>query len=126
MRLARKHERVCFYANYVSKTQTVDADGHKTGEYKLTYTKPKMARFSVGLPSGDVTYNSFGQNLEYDKELKSVDHTLDISESSILWIDTKPTINQDGTTNTPHDYIVKAIRKNLNITAIAVSKVVVK
>lgn len=49
-----------------------------------------------------------------------------IAASSIFWIDTLPVIAGDGTTNTPHDYIVKQIAASLNSVSIAVSKVNVR
>lgn len=49
-----------------------------------------------------------------------------ITASSIFWIDTLPVIAEDGTTETPHDYIVKHIATSLNSVSIAVSKVNVR
>ncbi len=46
-----------------------------------------------------------------------------MAASSIFWIDTLPEIAEDGTTTTPHDYIVKQIATSLNSVSIAVSKV---
>ena len=49
-----------------------------------------------------------------------------ITVSSIFWIDTLPEIAEDGTTQTPHDYIVKHVAPSLNSVSIAVSKVNVR
>jgi hypothetical protein len=49
-----------------------------------------------------------------------------ITVSSIFWIDTLPEIAEDGTTSTPHDYIVKKVAPSLNSVSIAVSKVNVR
>ena len=46
-----------------------------------------------------------------------------IASTSILWIDTLPEIADDGSTDTPHDYIVKQVARSLNSVSIAVSKV---
>ena len=46
-----------------------------------------------------------------------------ITVASVFWIDTPPEIAEDGTTNTPHDYIVKKVATSLNSVSIAVSKV---
>ena len=54
-----------------------------------------------------------------------------IDEYSILWIDTMPELNADGSlavdsegkVKTPHDYIVKKVAKSLNSVSYAVSKV---
>ena len=49
-----------------------------------------------------------------------------ITATSILWIDTLPEIAEDGSTETPHDYIVKQVATSLNSVSIAVSKVNVR
>jgi hypothetical protein len=49
-----------------------------------------------------------------------------ITATSILWIDTLPEIAEDGSTKTPHDYIVKQVATSLNSVSIAVSKVNVR
>ena len=57
----------------------------------------------------------------------------DIDEYTVLWVDTVPTVDEDGvlTVNengeilTPHDYIVKKVAKSLNSVSIAISKVTV-
>lgn len=46
-----------------------------------------------------------------------------ITVSSVFWIDTLPEISEDGTTQTPYDYIVKKVAPSLNSVSIAVSKV---
>jgi hypothetical protein len=46
-----------------------------------------------------------------------------IDEYSILWIDKMPVMNRDGTTDTPHDYVVKKVARSLNSVSIAVAKV---
>jgi hypothetical protein len=46
-----------------------------------------------------------------------------ITSSSVFWIDTLPEIKEDGSTDTPYDYIVKQVAPSLNSVSIAVSKV---
>lgn len=46
-----------------------------------------------------------------------------ITESSVMWIDSLPVMAEDGSTQTPHDYIVKRVAPSLNSVSIAVSKV---
>jgi hypothetical protein len=48
-----------------------------------------------------------------------------IDEYSVLWIDKLPQLNEDGTTDTPYDYIIQRVAKSLNSISIAVSKVTV-
>ena len=46
-----------------------------------------------------------------------------IDEYSILWVDSMPEVKEDGTTDTPHDYVVKKVARSLNSVSIAISKV---
>ena len=54
-----------------------------------------------------------------------------IDEYSVLWVDTVPLLNEDGSlvkdeegnVVTPHDYIVKKIAKSMNSVSIAICKV---
>ena len=49
-----------------------------------------------------------------------------ITVSTVFWIETLPEIAEDGSTDTPHDYIVKQVAMSLNSVSIAVSKVNVR
>ena len=74
---------------------------------------------------GEVTTRQFGDNENYDRVIVMTGSDSPIDESSILWIDTPPVLEPDGTTKTPHDYIVKQVAPSLNSVSIAVSKVTV-
>ena len=65
----------------------------------------------------------FGDSESYDKVIVLDDKNIPIDEYSILWVDTLPTLNEDGSTETPHDYVVKQVARSLNSVSIAVSKV---
>ena len=52
--------------------------------------------------------------------------TTAIDEYAIMWIDVMPILEADGTTKTPHDYVVKQVARSLNSVSIAVAKVDVK
>ncbi len=65
------------------------------------------------------------------KETMKTDNPPPIDEYSVLWVDTTPELNEDGTlvvneegqVTTPYDYIVKKVAKSLNGVSIAISKV---
>ena len=65
----------------------------------------------------------FGESESYDKVIVLDDITAPIDEHSILWVDTLPLLNEDGTTATPHDYTVRRVAKSLNSVVIAIRKV---
>ena len=73
---------------------------------------------AVGITDeGDVVFNiSPAEFVPYGSEFP-------ITVSSVFWIDKLPEIAEDGSTDTPHDYIVKKVATSLNSVSIAVSKV---
>ena len=123
--LVRNKVRI-FYANYRDKTPMEDEYGNLTGEYKLTYENPVAIMANVSAARGESTTRQFGEDVSYDRIIVLEDPTCPIAETSVLWIDTQPEIGEDGTTETPHDYIVKQVATSLNSVSIAVSKVNVR
>ena len=87
---------------------------------------PKEVRANVSAARGEATTRQFGEDEGYDRIIVLDDPKFPISATSILWIDTLPEIAQDGSTETPHDYIVKRVATSLNSVSIAVSKVNVR
>ena len=119
--------KVCFYyARYERKEEIIDEYGNTTGEYDVIYGKPLLCKGSISAEQGEIQLRQFGDSLTYDKVIVLCDVDCPIDEYSILWIDTLPTINDDGVTNTPHDYIVKKVAKSLNVVSVAISKVDVR
>lgn len=125
MRCMNRNKTAFFYALYAGKKQMLDEYGNLTGEYEITYTNPIAGRANISAAKGETQYRQFGENEQYDKVILIDDTAPQIDEYSILWVDTTPDIKEDGTTNTPHDYIVKKVAKSLNVTSLAISKVVV-
>ena len=123
MRTMVRNKTTIFYANYQGKTSLRDEYGNLTGEYKVSYDTPTEVRANVSAASGEATTSQFGNSVSYDKVIVLDDPKFPISETSVLWIDTLPVIAADGTTETPHDYIVKRVATSLNSISIAVSKV---
>ena len=126
MRCLRRNQIRIFYANYVGRDPVIDEYGNQTGEYNLRYSKPQEAEGNVSAARGEVTTRQFGDDESYDRVIVMDDPKVPIEKSSILWIETMPVIKSDGTTDTPHDYIVKQVAPSLNSVSIAVSKVNVR
>lgn len=120
--LTRNKIRI-YYANYRNKTALKDEYGNLTGEYKITYGDPVAVMANVSAARGESTTRQFGEDVSYDRIIILDNPTFPISETSILWVDTPPEISEGGTTETPHDYIVKQVAPSLNSVSIAVSKV---
>lgn len=126
MRCLEKNKRSFYYALYNSKRELTDDSGYFTGEYELEYGKPKKAKANISAARGETTVRQFGENLPYDRVIAMDDPNTLIDEYSVLWIDVKPKINRDGTTDTPHDYVVKQVARSLNSVSIAVAKVAIQ
>ena len=120
--LARNKIRI-FYANYRNKIPLKDEYGNLTGEYDIAYDNPVEIKANVSAARGEATTRQFGDDEGYDRVIVLDDPKIPIAVTSILWIDTLPEIAKDGSTNTPHDYIVKQVATSLNSVSIAVSKV---
>ena len=112
-----------YYASYVDNTEIIDEYGNATGEFEIQYSNPKECNANVSAAQGEVQSRQFGESESYDKVIVLDDRNAPIDEHSILWVDTLPHLNGDGTTDTPHDYIVKKVARSLNCVSIAISKV---
>ena len=126
MRTLHRNKTRIFYANYRDKIPLRDEYGNLTGEYKISYDTPVEVKANVSAARGEATTRQFGDDESYDRVIVLDDPRLPIAATSILWIDTLPEIADDGSTNTPHDYIVKQVAVSLNSVSIAVSKVNVR
>lgn len=126
MRLLHRNKIRIFYANYRGKVPLKDEYGNLTGEYEISYTNPIAVCANVSAARGEATTRQFGDDEGYDRVIVLDDPKFPITATSILWIDTLPEIAEDGSTETPHDYIVKQVAVSLNSVSIAVSKVNVR
>ena len=126
MRTLIRNKIRIYYANYHDKTPLKDEYGNLSGEYQITYENPVAVMANVSAARGESTTRQFGEDVSYDRIIVLDNPAFPIAETSILWIDTPPEIAEDGTTKTPHDYIVKQVAPSLNSVSIAVSKVNVR
>ena len=123
MRCMVRNKSKFYYASYIGKTEILDEYGNITGEYTLSYSEPIKCYGNVSAAQGEMQSRQFGESESYDKVIVLDDRNARIDEHSILWVDTLPHLNDDGTTDTPHNYIVKKIARSLNGVSIAIRKV---
>lgn len=116
MRTLERNKQIVWYSNKSKDNPVIDEYGNETGEYILAYSGPKSICLSVSTPTGEISTNPFGNFSDYDKVLLTDSIEMEVSESTVFWVD-----NLD--TEKPHDYEVKKIAKSLNYLAIAVKKV---
>lgn len=114
-----------YYASYNGETEIIDEHGNVTGEYAVSFSDPIKTYGNISAARGEMQSRQFGESESYDKVIVLDDRNAPIDEHSILWVDTLPHLNEDGTTDTPHDYIVKKVARSLNVVSIAISKVMV-
>ena len=126
MKILERNKIRIFYANYREKVPLKDEYENLTGEYEIVYDNPVEIKANVSAARGEATTRQFGDDEGYDRVIVLDDPKLPITVTSILWIDTLPEIVEDGSTKTPHDYIVKQVATSLNSVSIAVSKVNVR
>ena len=126
MRCLVKNKVTFYYALLNGKENLRDENGFLTGDFRLNYGKPIKAKANISAAMGETTIRQFGENVPYDKVIAMENPDISIDEYSILWIDTMPVLKEDGTTDTPHDYVVKQVARSLNSVSLAVSKVDVK
>ena len=131
MRCMRRNKVKFFYALYEGKEAITDEYGNVTGEYAVKHGNPIEFSANISAAKGETQTRQFGENVSYDKVIAMDNDSPPIDEYSILWIDTTPELNEDGSlavdskgeVKTPHDYIVKKVARSLNGVSYAVSKV---
>ena len=131
MRTLLRNKRTFYYALYSGKTALTDDYGNTTGEYEIVYENPVKTSGNISAAQGETDSRQFGNDLVYDKTIVMDNTAPDIDEYSVLWIDTVPSLEEDGSLEldgegsvvTPYDYIVKAVAKSLNSVSFAISKV---
>lgn len=120
-----RNKQVFYFSSFTDKVGLVDEYGNRTGEYKVLYDNPTKLSGNISAAMGEMQNRQFGESELYDKVIVLGNPNVSIDEYSILWVDTLPTLKEDGSTDTPHDYIVKKIARSLNSVSIAISKVTV-
>lgn len=123
MRCMNRNKVKFFYALYLGKAPIKDEYGNDTGEYEVKHGSPVEFSANISAAKGETQTRQFGENEIYDKVIVMDENAPPIDEYSILWVDSTPTVKEDGTTETPHDYIVKKVAKSLNVVSVAISKV---
>ena len=125
MRSMIRNKCVFYYAEHRGKSEIIDEYGNKTGQYKIVYGEPIKVYGNISPAKGEVQSQQFGESESYDKVIVLDDRNTPINEYSRIWVDTLPLLKEDGSTDTPHDYIVKTVARGLNGVSIAIQKVMV-
>ena len=131
MRMMNRNKRKFYYALYVDKVPKVDEYGNNTGEYDRKWGNPIKCFANISAAKGETSTRQFGESENYDRVIVMNKDAPPIDAYTILWVDTVPKLsedgslllNDDGSTVTPHDHIVKKVAKSINSISIAISRV---
>ena len=125
MRLNDRNKQTFWYALYAGIEDSYDEYGNINGTH-ATYGKPVKALGNISPGRGTAITQPFGVDDMYDKTITVEDRDTLIDEYSVLWVETPPILKEDGTTETPWDYIVRRVARGLPTFGnahIAISKV---
>ncbi len=133
MRCMNRNKVDFYYALFTERVPLVDEYGNTLGESDVKHGNPVKCSANISAAKGETQTRQFGENVSYDKVIVMDKEAPPIDEYTILWIDTVPQLNEDGSLAvnedgeviTPHDYIVKKVAESLNNVSYAVSKVTV-
>lgn len=111
MHTLSRNKQTIYYATLTNKTEIVDSNGNRTGQFQLIYSEPVPARMNIRWDDGAVQLEGFGLNVAARRRMVTDDLTCPIGIDSILWIGIEP--GEDGLI--PHNYVVaSAPEKSLN------------
>lgn len=131
MRCMNRNKSRFFYSVYIGKVPVKDEYGNVTGEYEIQLSNPIEGYANISAAKGETQTRQFGENESYDKVIVLDDVNTAIDEYSVLWIDSEPQLNEDGSLAlnskdeviTPYDYVITRKAVSLNSVSIAVRKV---
>lgn len=122
MRILARNRRKFYYYLYKGKTALYDDNGHRTGEYTLSYETAVECMGNVSAGTGDAQVELFGTDIQYSRVIVLDDVNCPIDETTLLCVDIEPQ-SYDGTGVPVYDYYVTAVAKSINSVAIAINKV---
>lgn len=137
MRSLKKNIRKLYYATYSNEIKLYQRDENGNIVYmdidgiqepieigtKAGYNNPVSFYANISAAKGTSDSEVFGVSLDYTKTISACDMTLPISETSLIWYETEPRYNAEGTVDSSSaDYAVVAIARSLNNVVYAIKK----
>lgn len=106
MRDLRRNQRKMYYSLYVTQENESDFDVLDT---VTKYSAPVEFRASLSAGTSDADDSPFGKDISYDRIISTVNKSLPITETSLIWYETKPVLLEDGSADpSSADYKVAA------------------
>ena len=107
MRDLRRNQRKMYYSLYVEQENDSDFD---TLDTAAKYSKPIEFKASLSAGKSDADDSPFGKDISYDRIISTVKKDLPITETSLIWYETKPVLLEDGSADpSSADYKVAAM-----------------
>lgn len=107
MRDLRKNQRKMYYSLYMEQEND---SGFDVLDTVAKYSAPIEFRASLSVGQSDSDDSPFGKDISYDRIISTVKKDLPITETSLIWYETKPVLLEDGTADpSSADYKVAAM-----------------
>ena len=134
MRTLNKNKQKMQYSLYLGELpiyeKWIDNDGIEhlidTGEKKPTYSEPIVFYGSISMSGGESESVEYGLNLaDYGAILVVAKGMLPIDETSLIWLNSEPKFEEDGTVDkTSADFSIAKVSPSLNVDKYVLKKVV--
>ena len=106
MRDLRKNQRKMYYSLYMEQEND---SGFDVLDTVAKYSAPIEFRASLSVGQSDADDSPFGKDISYDRIISTVNKSLPITETSLIWYETKPVLLEDGSADpNSADYKVAA------------------
>ena len=106
MRDLRKNQRKMYYSLYMEQEND---SGFDVLDTVAKYSAPIEFRASLSVGQSDSDDSPFGKDISYDRIISTVNKSLPITETSLIWYETKPVLLEDGSADpSSADYKVAA------------------
>lgn len=121
MRQLKKNQRKMYYALFDKMVPQIDENGDETGDPIAHYTAPVMFEASISSGKGSAQKEVFGVDVDFTRSISTTNLRLPITETSLVWYETKPVLLPDGSADPDSaDYEVAAPPADgLNVLVIA-------
>ena len=136
MRSLKKNQQKLWYATYSDQITIYETDGagniiydEVDGEQiprikaeRAGYNNPVLFSANISASKGTSDEEVFGVALDYTRTISTTDMTLPISETSLIWFETEPVIENGVVDEASADYSVVAVARSLNNVVYALKK----
>ena len=137
MRSLKKNQQKLWYSTYAGQITIYEQDENGEIVYneidgekipriiaeKAGYNTPVSFYANISAAKGSSDSEVFGVSLDYTKTIATTDMSLPISETTLIWFETEPVMNDDGIVDeSSADYAIVAVARSLNNVVYAIKK----